>query len=75
MKQLRTDVSDALQKIPRMIERAERAVRAQRTLQLKSIAADLYIAVLDTLGYIVQWYKEIYPCEGSQPPGVSLWMN
>lgn len=61
MNKARDDIFQVLEDIPQQIQRAERAVKAQRTEQLKAIAVELYVKILETLGYVLQWYKENLP--------------
>ncbi|KAH8805360.1 hypothetical protein F5884DRAFT_859969 [Xylogone sp. PMI_703] len=61
MNGVRDDIFDALEDIPQRMDSAGRAVKAQKSLRLKELASDLYIAVIDVLYYILLWLNEKLP--------------
>lgn len=63
LRQLRKETLNALDQIPLCIEKAEFFMRTYGYPHVNEQVGTLYVAIIEALSHILEWYKRLAGCE------------
>lgn len=66
LKKLRKETLSALDEMPLCIEKAEFIMRTYGYPQVNQQVGDLYLAIIEALQHILEWYKRAAGCKSSK---------